>query len=140
VTSKPSAVDRFGPATREWFSSSFEAATPAQIGAWEAIESGAHSLVIAPTGSGKTLAAFLSALDRLTTSERIVDPGRRCRVVYVSPLKALAVDVERNLRAPLAGIRHAARRIGVTLPSDADISIAMRTTDTMAGVSASTTS
>jgi ATP-dependent Lhr-like helicase len=123
-------ADRFAPATREWFSSSFEAATPAQIGAWEAIASGAHSLVIAPTGSGKTLAAFLSALDRLTTSQRIVDPGQRCRVVYVSPLKALAVDVERNLRAPLAGIRHAARRIGVALPSDADISIAMRTGDT----------
>ncbi|HWC35655.1 MAG TPA: DEAD/DEAH box helicase [Mycobacteriales bacterium] len=123
-------VDRFGPATREWFRSSFEAATPAQAGAWDAIASGAHSLVIAPTGSGKTLAAFLSALDRLTTSERVTDPGQRCRVVYVSPLKALAVDVERNLRAPLAGIRHAARRIGTTLPADADLSIAMRTGDT----------
>ncbi|MGN6473097.1 MAG: DEAD/DEAH box helicase, partial [Mycobacteriales bacterium] len=124
-----SAPNRFGPATREWFASSFEAATPAQDGAWDAIASGAHSLVIAPTGSGKTLAAFLSAIDRLTTSERVTDPGQRCRVVYVSPLKALAVDVERNLRAPLAGIRHAAKRIGVTLP-DADLTIAMRTGDT----------
>jgi ATP-dependent Lhr-like helicase len=123
-------VDRFGPATKEWFTSSFAAATPAQVGAWEAIESGAHSLVIAPTGSGKTLAACLSALDRLTTSERITAPAQRCRVVYVSPLQALAVDVERNLRAPLAGIRHAAKRIGTTLPSDADLTIAMRTGDT----------
>ncbi|HVV76123.1 MAG TPA: DEAD/DEAH box helicase [Mycobacteriales bacterium] len=125
-----SPLNRFGPATREWFTSSFEAATPAQAGAWDAIASGAHSLVIAPTGSGKTLAAFLSALDRLTTSARVTDPGQRCRVVYVSPLKALAVDVERNLRAPLAGIRHAAKRIGTTLPADGDLTIAMRTGDT----------
>ncbi|HVS68129.1 MAG TPA: DEAD/DEAH box helicase [Mycobacteriales bacterium] len=130
MSPKTSPVSRFGPATREWFTSSFAAATPAQLGAWEAIASGAHSLVIAPTGSGKTLAAFLSALDRLTTSERTSDPGQRCRVVYVSPLKALAVDVERNLRAPLAGIRHAARRIEVALPADADLTIAMRTGDT----------
>ena len=103
-------LDRFGAATREWFASSFEAATPAQLGAWEAIATGGHALVIAPTGSGKTLAAFLSALDRLTTAPRPTDPGQRCRVVYVSPLKALAVDVERNLRSPLAGIRRTADR------------------------------
>jgi len=75
--------------------------TPAQAAAWQAIGSGEHALVIAPTGSGKTLAAFLSALDSLTRPDA---EGAGCRVVYVSPLKALAVDVERNLRAPLRGI------------------------------------
>ncbi len=119
----------FSPATRAWFETSFAAATPAQGGAWQAISSGAHSLVIAPTGSGKTLAAFLHALDRLTTTPRPKDPGKRCRVVYVSPLKALAVDVERNLRAPLAGIRHAAHRLGLDI---SEVSVAMRTGDTPA--------
>ena len=71
-----------------------------------------HTLVVAPTGSGKTLAAFLWSLDRLAATPPPDDPKRRCRVLYVSPLKALAVDVERNLRAPLAGIRQAAPRLG----------------------------
>ncbi|HVW82162.1 MAG TPA: DEAD/DEAH box helicase [Mycobacteriales bacterium] len=122
-------LDSFGTATREWFTSSFEAATPAQSGAWDAIATGGDALVIAPTGSGKTLAAFLSALDRLTTAPRPADAADRCRVVYVSPLKALAVDIERNLRAPLAGIRHAAGRTGTVAT---DVSIAMRTGDTSA--------
>ena len=117
----------FSPATREWFAGAFAAPTPAQRGAWRAITAGSHTLVVAPTGSGKTLAAFLWSLDRLTAPHPPANPRRRCRVLYVSPLKALAVDVQRNLRAPLAGIRHAARRLGVPEP---DITVGMRTGDT----------
>ncbi|HEX6871249.1 MAG TPA: ATP-dependent helicase, partial [Micromonosporaceae bacterium] len=122
-------LERFGPATRAWFASAFAEPTAAQAGAWAAVSEGQHALVVAPTGSGKTLAAFLWALDRLAVEGPPAEPARRCRVLYVSPLKALAVDVERNLRAPLAGIRHAAHRIGVAPP---DISVAMRTGDTSA--------
>src|SRR4051812_6684140 len=106
------SLDHFSPATREWFTASFAEPTPAQTGAWEAISARRHALVIAPTGSGKTLAAFLDALDRVLTSPKPSDADHRCRVLYVSPLKALAVDIDRNLRAPLAGIRHAAARLG----------------------------
>src|SRR5918997_1031691 len=106
-------LERFGRATREWFGAAFAAPTEAQAGAWRAIGDGHHALVVAPTGSGKTLAAFLFSLDRLAREPIPADPKQRCRVLYVSPLKALAVDVERNLRAPLAGIRHAAARLGV---------------------------
>jgi ATP-dependent Lhr-like helicase len=120
-------LEAFSPATRQWFQGAFEAPTKAQAGAWQAAAAGEHALVIAPTGSGKTLAAFLWALDRLASSPPPDDPKRRCRVLYVSPLKALAVDVERNLRAPLAGIRQAAHRLGLTEPS---ISVGMRTGDT----------
>ena len=122
-------LDRFTPATRAWFGGAFAAPTPAQLGAWEAISRGEHSLVVAPTGSGKTLAAFLWSLDRLAASTPPADPSRRCRVLYVSPLKALAVDVERNLRAPLAGMGQAATRLGLPVP---DITVAMRTGDTPA--------
>jgi ATP-dependent Lhr-like helicase len=122
-------VPRFSPATQAWFDGAFVAATPAQEGAWEAIARGDHTLVVAPTGSGKTLAAFLSALDRLAELPVPDDPMRRCRVLYVSPLKALAVDVERNLRSPLAGIRQASVRLGATAP---DITVAMRSGDTPA--------
>jgi ATP-dependent Lhr-like helicase len=121
------ALDRFSAATREWFRASFAAPTAAQTGAWDAIATGGHALVIAPTGSGKTLAAFLHGLDAVLTQPAPDDIGRRCRVLYVSPLKALAVDVERNLRAPLAGIRHAATRLGETVR---DIAVGMRTGDT----------
>ena len=127
MTSNPLA--RFGPATRAWFEAAFAAPTPAQAGAWRAVSAGQHALVVAPTGSGKTLAAFLWSLDRLATEPHPADPRRRCRVLYVSPLKALAVDVERNLRAPLAGIRHAAARLGVPPP---DVTVGMRTGDTPA--------
>ena len=85
--------------------------TAAQEGAWDAIGSGGHALVVAPTGSGKTLAAFLWSLDRLAASPP-ADKKSRCRVLYVSPLKALAVDVERNLRAPLGGIGKPTRAWG----------------------------
>ena len=117
----------FHPATEAWFASAFAAPTAAQTGAWQAIAAGEHALVVAPTGSGKTLAAFLWSLDRLLTRPR--GEGRGVRVLYVSPLKALAVDVERNLRAPLAGIRAAAERLGAPLPP---VSAALRTGDTPA--------
>ncbi|WP_158840352.1 ATP-dependent helicase [Saccharothrix deserti] len=119
----------FSPATRQWFTGAFAAPTAAQEGAWEAAAAGEHALVIAPTGSGKTLAAFLWALDRLASTPRPAEPKRRCRVLYVSPLKALAVDVERNLRAPLAGIRQASHRLSLPEP---DITVGMRTGDTPA--------
>ncbi|HXF71294.1 MAG TPA: DEAD/DEAH box helicase, partial [Actinomycetota bacterium] len=96
---------------------------------WPAIARGEHTLILAPTGSGKTLAAFLWAIDRLA-NEPPPDPRERCRALYVSPLRALAVDVEKNLRAPLAGIRHAAERLGAPLPHDP--SVAIRTGDTPA--------
>ena len=122
-------LDRFSAAARAWFTGSFPEPTPAQLGAWDAISTGSHALVVAPTGSGKTLAAFLWALDRLTTTEPPADPTRRCRVLYVSPLKALAVDVERNLRAPLVGIRQTAKRLGADV---VDVAVGVRSGDTPA--------
>ncbi|MBA3309063.1 MAG: ATP-dependent helicase, partial [Nocardioidaceae bacterium] len=119
----------FSPVTRAWFGDAFAEPTPAQTGAWKAISAGRNALVVAPTGSGKTLAAFLWALDRLTTTPRPVERHQRCRVLYVSPLKALAVDIERNLRAPLAGLRQAAARLGVDVP---DIAVGIRSGDTSA--------
>jgi ATP-dependent Lhr-like helicase len=119
----------FSPATRAWFEGAFAEPTQAQAGAWDAIGAGRHALVVAPTGSGKTLAAFLWSLDRLAAQPKPADPLRRCRVLYVSPLKALAVDVERNLRAPLTGIRQAAARLGLHEP---DIDVAIRSGDTPA--------
>ncbi len=103
--------------------------TQAQAQAWRAISKGEDTLVVAPTGSGKTLSAFLWAIDRLAATPPPADPKRRCRVLYVSPLKALAVDIERNLRSPLAGIRQAAHRLGVPEPA---IGVAVRTGDTAA--------
>nr|WP_204294929.1 ATP-dependent helicase [Actinoplanes capillaceus] len=122
-------LERFGPATREWFAAAFAAPTAAQAGAWRAVGAGRNALVVAPTGSGKTLAAFLWSLDRLAREPVPEQPRQRCRVLYVSPLKALAVDVERNLRAPLTGIRQAAGRLGLPPP---DITVGMRTGDTPA--------
>src|SRR5437016_5176536 len=106
----------FGALTREWFTGAFAEPTAAQAGAWASIAGGDNTLVIAPTGSGKTLAAFLWALDRLASSPIPAEPKLRCRVLYISPLKALAVDIERNLRAPLAGIRQVAQRRGLPEP------------------------
>jgi ATP-dependent Lhr-like helicase len=122
----------FGPAVRAWFEATFETPTPAQSGGWAAIASGSSTLIHAPTGSGKTLAAFLWCLDRLVADPRPApsraEPGS-VRVLYISPLKALAYDVERNLRAPLAGIALAAGRLGQEPPR---IAIASRTGDTPA--------
>src|SRR5262245_24014161 len=126
---RPFPADEFSPATSAWFEGAFETPTAAQLGAWSAISKGASTLVVAPTGSGKTLAAFLWSLDRLASSPRPQDRQHRCRVVYVSPLKALAVDIERNLRAPLTGMQHAATRLGLPQPR---IEVAMRTGDTPA--------
>src|ERR1700677_1105405 len=123
------ALDGFSLATRAWFEGAFAEPTPAQAGAWQAIGKGEDTLVVAPTGSGKTLAAFLWAIDRLAAVPPPRDPKLRCRVLYVSPLKALAVDIERNLRAPLTGIRQAAQRLGLAEP---DIRVAVRTRDTAA--------
>ncbi|KKJ93770.1 DEAD/DEAH box helicase, partial [Micromonospora sp. HK10] len=129
VTRSRAVLAEFGAATREWFDAAFAAPTAAQAGAWRSVAAGRNALVVAPTGSGKTLAAFLWSLDRLAKEPPPAEARHRCRVLYVSPLKALAVDVERNLRAPLAGIRQAATRLGLTPP---DITVGMRTGDTPA--------
>jgi ATP-dependent Lhr-like helicase len=152
-------LERFSPATRSWFAGAFPEPTTAQIGAWEAISSGAHALVVAPTGSGKTLAAFLWSIDRLITQhgqpgatakpaaasatatatasaksskdaakEAARDAERtRTRVLYISPLKALGVDVERNLRSPLVGVTQTAKRLGLPAPG---ITVGVRSGDT----------
>ncbi len=120
------ALDPFSAPVRAWFETSFAAPTDAQAKGWPAIVDGDHTLLLAPTGSGKTLAAFLWAIDRLGAAAR-PPKDRRCRVLYVSPLRALAFDVEKNLRAPLAGITLAAERLGA--PFDAP-TVAMRTGDT----------
>ncbi|MGC2240576.1 MAG: DEAD/DEAH box helicase, partial [Acidimicrobiia bacterium] len=117
----------FTAPTRTWFEASFSQPTDAQRLGWPAIANGDHTLIHAPTGSGKTLAAFLWTLDRLFT-EPVPDEADRCRVLYISPLKALAHDVDRNLRAPLAGIRHASRRLGG--PHLPEIETFLRTGDT----------
>ncbi|TNM31802.1 ATP-dependent helicase [Streptomyces sedi] len=122
-------LDGFSPATSAWFRHAFQAPTAAQEGAWRAIAEESDALVVAPTGSGKTLAAFLASLDRLAAEPPPAEPLRRCRVLYVSPLKALAVDVERNLRSPLTGIRQESVRLGLPEP---DIRVGIRTGDTPA--------
>jgi ATP-dependent Lhr-like helicase len=123
----PDVLERFSRATREWFTGAFEAPTPAQVGAWDAVSTGRHALVVAPTGSGKTLASFLWSIDRLLSTPVPDDPRARTRVLYISPLKALGVDVERNLRTPLVGIDQAARRLGIPVPA---VSVGVRSGDT----------
>ncbi|MFC7401915.1 DEAD/DEAH box helicase [Citricoccus sp. GCM10030269] len=148
-----SVLDRFTPATREWFAGAFATPTSAQLGAWDAISSGQHALVVAPTGSGKTLSAFLWALDSFlrtdsaSASSTAAAPqqqgtsqagGERpasgsanagTKVLYISPLKALGVDVERNLRAPLIGITQTAKRLGHDAP---EVRVGVRSGDTPA--------
>ncbi|GEC98135.1 hypothetical protein KVA01_02900 [Kocuria varians] len=126
----------FSPATAQWFDAAFGAPTAAQRGAWEAVSAGRHALVVAPTGSGKTLAAFLWSIDRLLSAKGAVPaegdddalPDEdRTTVLYISPLKALGVDVERNLRAPLIGITQAVKAAGGNPP---EISVGVRSGDT----------
>ena len=124
----PTLDSHFHPAVAEWFGAVFSGATTPQKRGWPAIARGESTLILAPTGSGKTLAAFLWSLNRLMF-EPVPDAKRRCRVLYISPLKALAVDVERNLRAPLAGISTVAARRGLPFHPP---SIAVRTGDTPA--------
>jgi ATP-dependent Lhr-like helicase len=120
------SLDLFSAPARAWFQSAFAAPTEVQERGWLEVAAGRHTLMTAPTGSGKTLAAFFWCLDRLA-AEPVPPVDQRCRVLYVSPLKALTVDVERNLRAPLSGMAHAAERLGLPLP---DIAVGVRTGDT----------
>src|SRR4030081_1291284 len=124
------SLDLFAPATRDWFRSSFDGPTAVQERGWQEVAAGRPVLMAAPTGSGKTLAAFLWCLDRLA-SEPMPAEAERCRVLYVSPLKALAHDVDRNLRSPLVGLRHHIEAAGGKAP---DINVAIRTGDTPADV------
>jgi len=119
-------LDLFSPAARAWFSGAFPTPTEVQDGGWRSVAAGQHTLMSAPTGSGKTLAAFFWCIDRLAT-EPVPAEAERCRVLYVSPLKALTVDIERNLQAPLRGIGLQAERLGATL---SPITVAIRTGDT----------
>ncbi|MDE0545265.1 DEAD/DEAH box helicase [Microbacterium sp. C7(2022)] len=135
-------LTKFSPATQDWFRGAFSEPTNAQIGAWDAISAGKNALVVAPTGSGKTLSAFLWAIDRVFREKKPVPEsaapsGRRkkkspdaapgTRVLYISPLKALGVDVERNLRSPLVGISQSARRLGLPAP---EVTVGVRSGDT----------
>jgi ATP-dependent Lhr-like helicase len=117
----------FHPVTAEWFRAVFDAPTAPQRLGWPVIARGESALILAPTGTGKTLTAFLWCLDRLTLQPPSADKKEGCRIVYISPLKALAVDVERNLRSPLAGMANMAKRRGVSFRVPA---ISVRTGDT----------
>jgi len=128
------ALDRFTAPVRAWFEESFGRPTPAQAQGWPPIQAGEHTLLLSPTGSGKTLAAFLWGLDRLFAELAEGERGAGVRLLYVSPLKALNNDIERNLRRPLSGVRAAAARLGQALP---ELRVAVRTGDTPSRLRAS---
>jgi ATP-dependent Lhr-like helicase len=119
-------LDVFHPPVREWFEAVFPAPTRPQRLGWPAIARGESTLILAPTGTGKTLAAFLWAINRVMFSP-VPEKLRRCRILYISPIKALAVDVERNLQSPLVGIAQAAERMGAKFHQP---TVAIRTGDT----------
>lgn len=121
-----SAMDIFHPAVRDWFEAVFSAPTAPQLMGWPAIARCESTLILAPTGTGKTLAAFLWCIDRIMFTS-VPAEAQRCRVLYISPIKALAVDVERNLRAPLVGIERAAQRLGFSFHEPL---VSIRTGDT----------
>ena len=131
------ALSHFSAPVREWFRRAFSTPTAAQEGAWESIREGRNTLIIAPTGSGKTLAAFLWSLDALYREhcERAAgtaQPPRGTRILYISPLKALGADVERNLRAPLAGITRLSAADTENAPEEPLITVGVRSGDTPA--------
>jgi ATP-dependent Lhr-like helicase len=128
-TSADKALALFHPITAAWFRAVFDQPTAPQREGWPAIARGESTLILAPTGTGKTLSAFLWCLDRLMLEDGVGNTERGCRVVYISPLKALAADVERNLRSPLAGIANIAQKAGVPVRIP---QISMRTGDTPA--------
>src|SRR3954447_8378481 len=126
VPEAPNPLDLFHRPVRDWFEAVFPGPTTPQTLGWPAISRGDSTLILAPTGTGKTLTAFLWAIDRLMFSP-VPAPEARCRILYISPIKALAVDVERNLRAPLVGIANEAHKLSVEFHEP---SIAIRTGDT----------
>ena len=121
------ALEHFSAPVRAWFEATFGRPTRAQELGWPAIQRGEHTLILSPTGSGKTLAAFLWAIDRLFTEAAAQGAPKGVRLLYISPLKALNNDIERNLRVPLAGVREAAVAQGIALP---ELRVAVRTGDT----------
>ena len=128
VGRRSDALALFQPAVGDWFRDSFAGPTPPQSQGWPAIARGDSTLILAPTGSGKTLTAFLWCINRIMF-DPLPPKDRRCRVLYISPLKALAVDIERNLRAPIAGIANKAVARGDAYHQPA---VAIRTGDTPA--------